>query len=106
MLTLPGVVANCAVATISNSSLSWPVVTVPSVAYQVTLKNNKKITIKSPQELPNPETIEKVFEDATISRPIKKSAEKIEVHTELLPPITPRGDSVKLLKKLIEEMKS
>ena len=51
-------------------------------------------------------TIEKVFEDATISRPIKKSAEKIEVHTELLPPITPRGDSVKLLKKLIEEMKS
>lgn len=38
------------------------VVTVPSVAYRVDLKNGKQITIKSPQELPTPETIEKVYE--------------------------------------------
>ena len=38
------------------------VVTVPSVAYQINLKNGKQITIKSPQELPSPEVIDQVFE--------------------------------------------
>ncbi len=38
------------------------VVTVPSVAYQVIMKNGKEIIIKSPQELPTPETVEKVYE--------------------------------------------
>ena len=38
------------------------VVTVPSVAYRIKLKNGSQIEIKSPQELPREETIEKVFE--------------------------------------------
>ncbi|MFA5021590.1 MAG: translation elongation factor 4 [Patescibacteria group bacterium] len=38
------------------------VVTVPSVAYQVKLKNGNEITIHSPQELPNPEAIDQVLE--------------------------------------------
>jgi len=38
------------------------IVTVPSVAYQIDLKNGKNIIIKSPQELPAPEAIEKIFE--------------------------------------------
>lgn len=38
------------------------VVTVPSVAYQVKLRNGKELVIHSPQELPNPETIDKILE--------------------------------------------
>ncbi len=38
------------------------VVTVPSVAYQIKLKNGKEIVIHSPQELPKVEVIEQVFE--------------------------------------------
>ncbi|MFA6215341.1 MAG: translation elongation factor 4, partial [Patescibacteria group bacterium] len=38
------------------------VVTVPSVAYQIKLKNGKDIVIHSPQELPKPEMIEKTLE--------------------------------------------
>ncbi|MFA6410611.1 MAG: translation elongation factor 4 [Candidatus Buchananbacteria bacterium] len=38
------------------------VVTVPSVAYQIKLKNGEDITIHSPQELPRPEILDKVFE--------------------------------------------
>ncbi len=38
------------------------IVTVPSVAYQINMKNGSQMTIKSPQELPAPEAIEKIFE--------------------------------------------
>ncbi|MFA6254628.1 MAG: translation elongation factor 4 [Patescibacteria group bacterium] len=38
------------------------VVTVPSVAYQIKLKNGKEIVIHSPEELPNQETIDKILE--------------------------------------------
>ncbi|HLC89809.1 MAG TPA: translation elongation factor 4 [Patescibacteria group bacterium] len=38
------------------------IVTVPSVAYEVNLKNQKKITIRSPHDLPKPEEIENVLE--------------------------------------------
>jgi GTP-binding protein LepA len=38
------------------------VVTVPSVAYRVKLKNDKDIVIHSPQELPSPEAIDQVLE--------------------------------------------
>jgi len=38
------------------------VVTVPSVAYKITKKDGKEITIHSPQELPSPEHLEKVEE--------------------------------------------
>jgi len=38
------------------------IVTVPSVAYQVRLKNGKTLIVKSPQELPKPEEIEDALE--------------------------------------------
>jgi len=38
------------------------VVTVPSVAYQIKLKNGKELTIHSPQELPSQEAIDKILE--------------------------------------------
>ncbi|MDX9893069.1 MAG: translation elongation factor 4 [Patescibacteria group bacterium] len=38
------------------------IVTVPSVAYQIKLKNKKELVIHSPQELPRQEEIEEIFE--------------------------------------------
>ena len=38
------------------------IVTVPSVAYQLKLKNGINLTIRSPQEMPKPEEISQIFE--------------------------------------------
>lgn len=38
------------------------IVTAPSVAYEIHKTNGEKITIKSPQELPNPSFVEKILE--------------------------------------------
>lgn len=52
------------------------IVTVPSVAYQITKTNNEKIIIKSPQELPDPTQI-KVIEEPWVNADIVSPKEYI-----------------------------